>query len=85
MHHQDQELHQKQYHEHNHENEHKHEEEQGMESELVLVQQQSEVANSDTVLFELHGVASAATTVHYNYIFAEVVVSESEKFPNDSP
>ncbi|KAI9990023.1 hypothetical protein PInf_020329 [Phytophthora infestans] len=52
MHHQDQELHQKQYHDQNHKNEHKHEEEQGMESELVLVQQQSEVASSDTVLFE---------------------------------
>ncbi|EEY62187.1 uncharacterized protein PITG_14089 [Phytophthora infestans T30-4] len=52
MHHQDQELHQKQYHYHNHENEHIHEEEQGMESELVLVQQHSEVASSDTVLFE---------------------------------
>ncbi|EEY65202.1 uncharacterized protein PITG_16821 [Phytophthora infestans T30-4] len=53
MHRQDQELHQKQYHDHSHENEHKHEEEQGMESELVLVQQQSEVASSDTVLFEV--------------------------------
>ncbi|EEY57944.1 uncharacterized protein PITG_00540 [Phytophthora infestans T30-4] len=53
MHHQDQELYQKQYHDHNHESEHKHEEEQGMESELVLVQQQSEVASSDTALFEV--------------------------------
>ncbi|EEY60131.1 uncharacterized protein PITG_12449 [Phytophthora infestans T30-4] len=59
MHHQDQGLHQKQYHDHNHENEHKHEEEQGMESELVLVQQQSEVASSDTALFEYGSVLAS--------------------------